>query len=245
MTTTRVALVTGGARGIGREIGIALAGRGWDVALCYRTSEASAAETCAAIEAAGRRALALCRDVSDPAQVADLVATVAARLGRIDALVHAAGPYHRVDLLSETDEGWRSMFANNLDSLFYCARAVAPGMIERRWGRIVAFGMANADRLQAQPQLTAHYLAKAGVLGLVRSLAKALAPHGITANAISPGFIASGSAPDAELAKMIKNIPAGAIGTTDDAVHAALYLVSDEASYVNGSNIHLSGAWGI
>lgn len=241
----RIALVTGGAKGIGRDIGLALAARGWDVALCYRTSESAAGEARAAIERSGRRALALSRDVSDPAQVADLVRQVAAELGPIDALIHAAGPYHRVDLLSETDEGWRAMFANNLDSLFYCARAVAPAMIERRWGRIVAFAMANADRLQAQPQITAHYLAKAGVLGLVRSLAKALAPHGITANAISPGFIASGSAPDEELARMKKNIPAGTIGSTADAVHAALYLLSEEAGYVNGSNIHVSGAWGI
>ncbi len=245
MPTTRIALVTGGAKGIGREIGLALAGRGWDVALCYRTSEAAAAEVCSNIERAGRRALGLARDVSDPAQAADLVARVSARLGPIDALIHAAGPYHRIDLLSETDEGWRAMFAGNLDSLFYCARAVAPAMIERRWGRIIAFGMANADRLQAQPQITAHYLAKAGVLGLVRSLAKVLAPHGITANAISPGFIASGSAPAEELARMVKNIPAGTIGTLADAVHAALYLLSDEAGYVNGSNIHLSGGWGI
>jgi len=245
MATTRIALVTGGAKGIGRAIGLALAERGWDVALCYRTSEAAAAEVCTAVERAGGRALGLARDVSDPAQVTDLVAQVSARLGPVDALIHAAGPYHRVDLLAETDEGWRAMFASNLDSLFYCARAVAPAMIERRWGRIIAFGMANADRLQAQPQITAHYLAKAGVLGLVRSLAKVLAPHGITANAISPGFIASGSAPAEELARMVKNIPAGTIGTLADALHAALYLLSDEAGYVNGSNIHLSGGWGI
>jgi len=245
MATTRIALVTGGAKGIGRAIWLALAERGWDVALCYRTSEAAAAEVCTAVERAGGRALGLARDVSDPAQVTDLVAQVSARLGPVDALIHAAGPYHRVDLLAETDEGWRAMFASNLDSLFYCARAVAPAMIERRWGRIIAFGMANADRLQAQPQITAHYLAKAGVLGLVRSLAKVLAPHGITANAISPGFIASGSAPAEELARMVKNIPAGTIGTLADALHAALYLLSDEAGYVNGSNIHLSGGWGI
>jgi len=245
MATTRIALVTGGAKGIGRAIGLALAERGWDVALCYRTSEAAAAEVCTAVERAGGRALGLARDVSDPAQVTDLVAQVSARLGPVDALIHAAGPYHRVDLLAETEEGWRAMFASNLDSLFYCARAVAPAMIERRWGRIIAFGMANADRLQAQPQITAHYLAKAGVLGLVRSLAKVLAPHGITANAISPGFIASGSAPAEELARMVKNIPAGTIGTLADALHAALYLLSDEAGYVNGSNIHLSGGWGI
>ena len=105
--------------------------------------------------------------------------------------------------------------------------------------------MANADRLMAQTQITAHYLSKVALLGLVRSLAKALAPSGITANAISPGFIDSGSVELAELTQMSKNIPAGSVGTVDDVVSATLYLLSQEANYVNGSNIHVSGGWGI
>jgi 3-oxoacyl-[acyl-carrier protein] reductase len=118
-------------------------------------------------------------------------------------------------------------------------------MMEKRWGRILAFGMANADRIMAQTQITAHYLAKVSVLGLVRSLAKALAPHQITVNAISPGFIDSGSADLAELAQMVKTIPAGNVGSVDDVVAAALFLLSEEAGYVNGANIHVSGGWGI
>jgi 3-oxoacyl-[acyl-carrier protein] reductase len=105
--------------------------------------------------------------------------------------------------------------------------------------------MANADRLMAQTQITAHYLAKVGVLGLVRSLAKALAPHQITANTISPGFIDSGSVDATELGQLTKAIPAGHVGTVDDVVAAALYLLSDEAGYVNGTNLHVSGGWGI
>jgi 3-oxoacyl-[acyl-carrier protein] reductase len=105
--------------------------------------------------------------------------------------------------------------------------------------------MANADRLMAQTQITAHYLSKVALLGLVRSLAKALAPSGITANAISPGFIDSGSVEMAELKQMAKSIPAGDIGTVDDVVAAALYLLSDDAGYVNGANLHVSGGWGI
>ena len=137
------------------------------------------------------------------------------------------------------------MFSNNLHPVFYLSRLVAPGMIERKWGRIITFSMANADQLVAQPQVTAHYIAKAGVLILTRTLARVLAPHGITVNAISPGFIASGSAPAEELAAMEKRIPAGHVGTVDDAVAAVNFLLSDEAGYVNGANIHLSGAWGI
>jgi len=241
----RVALIPGGARGIGRTIAVRLAERGWAVAIAYRTSDAAAEETRRAIEGLGAAALALRADVSRPEECQELVRRVVDWKGRIDALVNCAGPYHRVDLMSETPEGWREMFASNLDCLFYLARAVAPGMIAGGGGRIVAFSMANADRILAQPNLTAHYLAKVGVLGLVRALAKALARHGITVNAVSPGFIDSGSMDPQELAAMAKSIPAGHVGTTDDAASAALYFLSEEAAYVTGANLHVSGGWGL
>ncbi|MBI2893651.1 MAG: SDR family oxidoreductase [Deltaproteobacteria bacterium] len=241
----KVALITGGARGIGRQIGEALARQGSSVAVCYRTSEEEGRAARAGFEALGARAMAVRADVSRPEEAQTLAAAVAAELGPVEILVHAAGPYHRVNLLEETVDGWNAMFANNLHSLFYMIRAVAPAMIERRHGRILAFGMANADKLAAQTEVTAHYLAKAGILGLVRSYAKALAKHGITVNAISPGFIQSGSAPGEELEKMKKNIPAGYVGSTDDAVAVATFLLSDAARYVNGTNVHLSGAWGV
>jgi 3-oxoacyl-[acyl-carrier protein] reductase len=241
----RVALVTGGARGIGRQIGLQLADRGWAVAFCYRTSEEAARQTQADLEQLGAPGLPVRADVSRPEECEALVGQVQEWRGRIDALVHCAGPFHRLDIMAETPEGWREMFANNLDSLFYLGRLVAPGMIERSWGRILAFSMANADRLLAQPMVTAHYLAKVGVLGLVRTFAKALARHRITVNAISPGFIDSGSMEAEELKSLAKNIPAGYVGSVEDAAAAALYLLSDEASYVTGANIHVSGGWGL
>jgi len=137
------------------------------------------------------------------------------------------------------------MFNGNLHPIFYLAQAVAPGMKARKSGRIINFSMANADQMISQPDVTAHYIAKAGVLILTRTLAKLLAPHGITVNAISPGFIDSGSAPPEEHAGITKRIPAGYIGTVGDTVAAVRYLLSDEARYVNGTNIQISGAWGI
>jgi 3-oxoacyl-[acyl-carrier protein] reductase len=241
----RVALITGGARGIGLAIGLDLARAGWAVAFCYRTSEAAAADTRAALAAAGGRVLALRTDVSDPEAAERLVRRVEQVWGRVDALVHCAGPYHRVELLQETPAGWREMIDNNLHPVFYVSRAAIPGMMARRWGRIVAFAMATADQLTAQPNLTAHYIAKTGVLVLVRSLARVVAPHGITVNAISPGFIDSGGTPKAELEAMRSRIPAGYIGTVDAAVATARFLLSDEARYVTGTNVHLSGGWGI
>ena len=240
-----VALITGGARGIGRAIGLALAEQHWSVALAYRTSERDAAETGKAITDRGGHAVAVRCDVSDPVAARDLVRTVEQTWGRLDALINCAGPYHRVNLLEETPAGWNEMFANNLHPVFYLVQAAAAGMKARQYGRIITFSMANADQMVAQPDVTAHYIAKAGVLILTRTLAKLLAPYGITANAVSPGFIDSGSAPPGELAPMAKRIPAGYIGDVRDTVAAVKFLLSNEARYINGTNIHVSGAWGI
>ncbi len=241
----RVALITGGAKGIGRGIALDLAAQQWKVAFCYRTSDAEANATALAITERGGQALPIQCDVSDPAASQRLVSQVETEWGRIDALINGAGPYHRINLLDETVEGWNEMFDGNLHPIFYLARAVAPGMKARKAGRIVNFSMANADQMISQPDVTAHYIAKAGVLILTRTLAKLLAPYGITVNAVSPGFIDSGSAPPGELASVTKRIPAGYIGTVDDTVAAVRYLLSDEARYVNGANIQISGGWGI
>ncbi len=242
---SRVALITGGARGIGRAVASDLAGPGWNIAICYRKSSEEAAEVMESVRKKGAKGLALQCDVSDWKAAETLVQQVSREWGRIDALINCAGPYHRVGLLEETVQGWHSMFDNNLHPVFYLSQAVIPGMTERKWGRIICFSMANADQLIAQPQLTAHYIAKVGLLVLTRSLARLVAPHGITVNAISPGFIDSGSAPKEEIAAMAKRIPAGYVGSLEDAVSVVRFLLSEEARYVNGANIHLSGAWGI
>lgn len=241
----KVALITGGARGIGKQIGLALARKDWNVAICYRTSKDDAIETVQLIQEIGAEGYAEQCDVSDSKAANKLVKNVEKKFGRIDALINCAGPYHRTNILKETPEGWNSMFDNNLHPVFYLTQAVSEGMINREWGRVVNFSMANADKMMAQTEVTAHYIAKSGVLMLTRAFARQLAPHGITVNAISPGFIKSGSAPEDELQAMVKRIPTGYIGSTKDAVDAALYYLSEEASYVNGSNIILSGGWGI
>jgi 3-oxoacyl-[acyl-carrier protein] reductase len=241
----RVALITGGGRGIGRGIALELGAQGWSVAMTYRTSEQAAQETATAIAQSGGNAQAFRCDVSDAAAGPALVAQVEQNWGRIDALIHCAGPYHRINLMEETHEGWASMFDNNLHPVFSLTQAAAPGMKARQYGRIITFSMANADQMIAQPDVTAHYIAKAGILILTRTWAKMLAPFGITANAISPGFIDSGSAPAEELAGMVKRIPAGYVGEVRDTVAAVRFLLSDDARYVTGTNIHVSGGWGI
>ncbi|WP_342348657.1 SDR family oxidoreductase [uncultured Nitrospira sp.] len=243
--TERVALITGGARGIGRGIALDLAANEWKVAICYRTSQFEAQDVVRTIEGKGGKALALQCDVSDATAAVQLVQQVENTWGRIDALINGAGPYHRVPLFEETADGWSEMFNNNLHPIFYLAKAVAPGMKGRKSGRLISFSMANADKMEAQSHVTAHYIAKAGVLILTRTLAKILAPDGITVNAVSPGFIDSGSAPPGELDGMAKKIPAGYIGEIEDTVQAVRYFLSDEARYVTGANLHVSGGWGV
>ena len=160
----RVALITGGARGIGRAIALDLAKQGWLVAICYRKSAQEGAEVVESVQKMGSKGLALQCDVSKPEAARQMVKQVEETWGRIDALINGAGPYHRVPLLQESIEGWHSMFDNNLHPVFYLSQAVISGMTERKWGRIISFSMANADQLIAQPQLTAHYIAKVGLL---------------------------------------------------------------------------------
>ncbi len=242
---SKVALITGGAKGIGRGVALDLAGRGWSVAICYRTSARQADEVIDGIKQCGGAGLAVQADVSKAENAVDLVRGIHRQFGRIDALINGAGPYHRVALLQETNAGWHDMFDNNLHPVFYLTQAVVPIMKSQKWGRIVSFSMANAEQLIAQPQLTAHYITKVGLLALSRSFAKLIASDGITMNCVSPGFIDSGSAPKEELDRMVKFIPAGYVGSVDDAVSAVRYLLSDEARYVNGANIQVSGGWGV
>ena len=241
----RVALITGGARGIGRTLALALAEDGWSVAICYRTSAEEGQATQEDIQQQGGDGLAVRCDVSDPEAAEEFAGQVEQKWGQIDALINCAGPYHRINLLNESLEGWHSMFDNNLHPVFYLSRVVAPGMSARKWGRIINFSMAKADQQVAQPYLTAHYIAKVGVLILTRSLARLLAGDGITVNAISPGFVDSGSAPKEELESMAKKIPAGYVGSTQDTTSIVRFLLSEEASYITGANIHVSGGWGI
>ena len=241
----KVALISGGARGIARAVALDLATSGWAVAICYRTSADEAHEVVDSVRQKGGLVLAEQCDVSDAETAVAWVERVHREWGRVDALVNGAGPYHRVPLLEETHEGWHSMFDNNLHPVFYLVRAVIPLMKERKWGRIVSFSMANAEQLIAQPQLTAHYITKVGLLALSRSFARVIAADGITMNCVSPGFIDSGSAPQGELDRMVKFIPAGYVGTVGDAVGVVRFLLSDDARYVNGANIQLSGAWGV
>jgi 3-oxoacyl-[acyl-carrier protein] reductase len=232
----RVALVTGGGRGIGKAISLALAEAGCDVAVNYVSREADARTTVDAITTTGRRALAVAGDVSKSAQVNALVAAVEAGLGRVDILVNNAGrvAFESIDQMSEAS--WNDIIQVNLSSVFLMTQAVLPGMRARKWGRIINLTSVAA---QAGSMMAVHYsAAKAGVIAATRSYARMLAKEGVTVNAISPALIATEMVASNPHVKP-DMIPVGRFGQVEECVDVAVLLAGN--AYITGQTIGVNG----
>ena len=237
----QTALVTGASRGIGAAIALELAKSGAIVAVNHLAQAEEAAEVCAGIQRAGGRAAPFQADVGDRAAVTEMVARVEAELGPIGILVNNAGIVRDRTLRKMTAAEWDEVLRVNLSSVFHCTQAVLPGMIERSYGRIVslssivaatgAFGQAN------------YGAAKAGILGFTRSSALELARHGITINAICPGYIETAmlaSVPEPVRRSVLERIPLGRFGKPEDVARCVRFLVT-EADYVTGQTLHVNG----
>lgn len=238
----KVALVTGAGRGIGRAIALELASKGCAVAVNYAHSEAAAAETVKRITDNGGRAAAFKADISDAAEVKNLFSEVTAAMGPVGILVCNAGITKDGLLMRMKDEDWDSVLTTNLKSLFICAREAVRPMLKARWGRIIAISSVNA--LRGSAGQCNYAAAKAGMLGFVRSLAREVAPRGITVNAIAPGFIETdmtASLPEDLRHAFVEAIPAARAGTPEDVAHTAAFLASEEASYIQGQVIAVDG----
>ena len=238
----RAALVTGGARGIGRAIAIRLATQGADVAFSYRGNAAAAAETAAAIEAAGRKAIAIQADVKEPEAAETVVKQTLDAFGKVDILVNNAG-VTRDDLIMRMSlEAWREVLETNLFGAFYMTKAVTRPMLKARSGRIVNITSVSG---QAGQMGQANYSsAKAGLIGLTKATARELASRGITANAVAPGFVLTEltqDLPEALQAELIARTPLGRFGTTDEIGAAVAFLVSDEAAFITGQVLAVDG----
>ena len=236
--TGRIALVTGGSRGIGRAAAVALAKAGADVAVNFIHQEAEAKAVCVELEAAGRRALAVRADVSKAAEVARLVETVEKALGGIDILVNNAGISRPQPLSEITEQDWDDVLTVNLKSMFLVTQAVLPGMRQRKWGRITNLSSVAA---QLGGVIGPHYAAsKAGAIGLTHSYAALLAKEGITVNAIAPALIETEmitSNPKAQPAL----IPVGRFGTVEEVADAVVMLACN--GYITGQTISINGGW--
>jgi 3-oxoacyl-[acyl-carrier protein] reductase len=234
----RVALVTGGSRGIGAAIAIALAQAGADIAVNYREQAPAASAVCEEIAAAGRKGVAIRADVSISAEVKRMVAVAEAQLGSIDILVNNAAIAHPRKLQEISEAEWDEVLAVNLKSVFLVTQAVIGGMRQRKWGRIINLSSVAA---QTGGAVGAHYAAsKAGIIGLTHSVASAFVKEGITANAIAPALIETDmvtSNPNASASL----IPMGHFGTVEDVASIAVMLAGNE--YMTGQTISVNGGW--
>jgi len=236
----RWALVTGVNGPIGRQAALALASRGAGVFLVYRRRVEEAERTRSQILEMGGRAISLRGDVTLPEEVRRIAEEVKRAAGRLDILVNGVGDLLVKPAIETSPEEWRHVIASNLDSAFLMSMAVLPLMRERGWGRIVNFGVAGCSDFRAFRQIPVYGMAKSALLAITRALAREVAQWGITVNLISPGFLEVG-----EFLIDPNRIPAKRFGSLDEVVAALLYLVSDEAAYVNGTEIIVSGGWNI
>jgi 3-oxoacyl-[acyl-carrier protein] reductase len=237
----KVALVTGASRGIGRGIAEALGAAGASVAVNYRTGARAAAEVVTSIRSSGQDAFAVQADVAEEDDVNRMVSTVLDRFGRIDVLVSNAGILTQSHLADMPTRMWDEMMRTNLRSAFLCTRAVLPGMLSRKDGRIIY--VASQLGLKGAPDLVHYSAAKAGVIGMTRALAREVAPH-VTVNAIAPGPIETdmlANITEDWKAMKLAELPLARFGRVSDVAPTAVFLASEEAAYYTGQVLGPNG----
>lgn len=243
--TGRVALVTGGGRGIGRGIALALANAGADVAICSRTEE-QLRRTAAEIEKMGRTSLVIRTDVARTDEINRMVSKVLDKFQRIDILVNAAGVNLRLPATEVTEEIWDSIVDINLKGTFFCCQAVGRVMIEQKKGKIINIGSLTSHI--GIPTIAPYAATKSGILALTKTLAIEWAKYNINVNCIGPGYYKTEMTrklfEDPKwVEKVLKNIPMNRTGTVEDLMGIAVFLVSDASDYITGQIIYVDGGF--
>ncbi len=240
----RVALVTGGSRGIGKGIAMSLGREGARVAISYRSNKAAAQNTLRQLQALGCECFAVEADATDAPQCEKLVSSVSDRFGRLDVLVNNVGIFNWGTIAETTLEEWRRVLDSNLLSVFFSCKAAIPLMRRQRWGRIINLGAVGADRAFGQATISAYTAAKAGVVAFSRSLALEEAKSGITVNVVNPANIDDKELSLEEARRMRDaRFPVGRPPSADDVAEAVKFLVSDSADYITGQVLSISGGW--
>ncbi|MCC7105107.1 MAG: SDR family oxidoreductase [Chloroflexi bacterium] len=241
----KVAVVTGGSQNLGAAMATALADQGCTVAVVGRRNRQGAEAVAKRIVDAGGRAAAWCADLTKEEEVGSLFGEVVKTLGVVEILVNNAGGWIApLKLWEQNLPDWRKVIQDNLDSVFLCTRAVAPGMIEKRWGRIVNLS-SMAGRIGRVSGEAAYGASKGGIIALTRQLAVELGPHGVTVNAIAPGTTLkdAGETRRSEeyYAELIQTIPTRRLGTPADQAAVVCFLASPAASWVTGVTVDVDG----
>ncbi len=238
----RVALVTGGSRGIGRATALRLAELGAQVAVNYNASAGPAEEVVSQINDAGGAAQAFAADVADPKAAEQLVSAVNAKFGKIDILVNNAGIVRDNIMMRMSLDDWDAVFNTNLRSMFILSQLALRGMMRNRWGRVI--NLSSVVALSGNAGQANYSAAKAGVIGLTKSLAREYASRSITVNAVAPGYIDTDIVaviPDNLKEEMLKQIPLGRIGKPEEIAAAIAFLATDRAAYITGQVINVNG----
>lgn len=239
---SKIALVTGASRGIGRAIAVQLARDGYDVAFCYRQSVDAAAELEAELRALGRRVLHRACDLRDGAAVEDLMKAVDAELGPLDAVVNCAGIVKDGPLVTMTKETWDEVLDSNLDSMFHVCRIAVFGFMKRKRGCIV--NISSVAGVYGNPRQVNYCASKAGIIGFSKSLAKEVGTFGIRVNVVAPGYILTDMTRDLSPAitkHVMQNIPLRRLGEPQEVAELVSFLVSDRARYITAQTIHVDG----
>ncbi|MFC1667199.1 3-oxoacyl-[acyl-carrier-protein] reductase [Candidatus Omnitrophota bacterium] len=237
----KCALVTGGARGIGREIALLFAKEGANVALCDVNIE-EADKTAKDIQDLGRDSLALKADVTDLVSVRSMLDKILDKFKKLDILINNAGITRDNLILRMSEEDWDKVIAVNLKGCFVCTKAVSKVMLKQRFGKIV--NLASIIGMMGNAGQANYAASKAGIIGFTKSVAKELAPRGVCVNAIAPGFIKTEMTtklPEDIQKRMLSNIPLGRFGESKDVADLALFLSSESSSYITGQTIQIDG----
>lgn len=235
----KIALVTGSGRGMGKNIALRLSDHVSGVVIHYRRDKDAAMSVVEEIRAKGKSSVCISADLAEEKEAQELIQRSGERIGDIDILINNYGPILIKPWEKLEPEDWDYMLQSNLKSAFYCIKAVLQGMRKKRWGRIINIGYSRVEQLVAYQRILPYAIAKTGLLILTRSVAASVAADGITVNMVSPGLMEGGVLPRDQ------NIPAGRFGQFEDVSHAVIFLVSEQSSYITGSNLIVSGGWKI